>query len=264
LALLGLGLVLVACSTFSTRQAPPGLERLVETGELRVGMSGEQPPLNMTTRDGELVGLEVALVRVLAKSMRVEARLVRLPFGELLDALENGDVDLVMSGMTITPQRSTRATFVGPYYTSGKRFLARSERLASITEPEELDSPDLRVVVLQGSTSEAFVRETLPQVKLILVRTLEEGIRKVRADEAEVLVADRDTCDFAVLRYPEAGLIAAPVSFTVEPMGIAVRRDEPELAALIENYLVALRDSGALERATRFWFGDPSWVKDLR
>ena len=105
---------------------PGGLSRIVDSGEIRVGTSGEQPPLTMTARNGELIGLDVALSRVLAQSMGVEARFVRLPFRKLLDSLEAGEVDLVMSGMTITPARSRRATFVGPYYTSGKSILTRS------------------------------------------------------------------------------------------------------------------------------------------
>jgi hypothetical protein len=47
-------------------------------------------------------------------------------------------------------------------------------------------------------------------------------------------------------------------------MGIAVPVDDQRLANLIQSYLTALRDSGALQKATAFWFRDPSWVKDLR
>jgi polar amino acid transport system substrate-binding protein len=227
-------------------------------------MSGEQPPLNMTARNGELIGLEVALARVLAQAMGVEAQLVRLPFGQLLEALENGDVDLVMSGMTITPERSNRVTFVGPYYTSGKALLTRSKELAAVEVPEDLDSPERRFAALSGSTSEAFARRSLSRAKLITTARLEEAIQKVRDGQIDALVADRETCTFAVLRYPEAELIASSATFTVEPMGIAVPPDDPRLANMVQTYLNALEDRGVLEKARNFWFKDSSWVKDLR
>jgi ABC-type amino acid transport substrate-binding protein len=142
--------------------SPGALTRIVESGVIRVGMTGEQPPLTMLSRDGEFLGMDVALMRVLARSMGVEARFVRLDFDKLLDALEDGDVDVVMSGMTITPQRVERATFVGPYFTSGKTLLTRSEELAMIEIAEDLDRPELRVAALRGSTSEEFARSSLP------------------------------------------------------------------------------------------------------
>jgi len=263
-------LLLALCLTIACAGKTPqpaggtGLSRIVDSGELRIGMSGEQPPLTMTSREGELLGLDVALGRVLAQSMGVQAIFVRMPFAELLDALEKHDIDLVMSGMTITPERTRRAAFVGPYYTSGKSFCTRSRELAAIDIAADLDSSKLRLAALRGSTSEAFIRNQLSKARLVTTDGLEEAIRKVIDGDADALVADRETCAFAVLRHPEAGLIDAEATFTVEPMGIAVPLDEPRLANLVQTYLNALADRGTLERARQFWLKDPSWVKDLR
>ena len=254
----------VACAPKQVAQPVGPLTRIVNSGELRVGTSGEQPPLTMTARNGDLLGLDVALARVLARSMKVEAKFVRLPFGELLDALDAGDVDIVMSGMTITPSRSQRVTFVGPYYTSGKTLLTKSPKLAAATTPEELDRPELRFAALKGSTSEEFARESLPHATLVVTEQLDEAVGLVLKGDVAALVADRETCHFAVLRHPGVGLIASSASFTVEPMGIAVALEEPRLANLIQAYFNALSESGVLETAQAFWFKDPSWVKNLR
>jgi polar amino acid transport system substrate-binding protein len=248
------------------RSKPPsrGLTHITDTGELRVGMSGEQPPLNMTARNGELIGMEVALVRVLAQSMGVRAVIVRRPFGQLLDTLDAGEVDIVMSGMAITPERSARVAMVGPYYTSGKALLTRSESLAAVQVPEDLNRTGLEIAALEGSTSEAFVRDSLPHVELVLAPRLEDGVRKVIDGEVDALLADKETCQFAVLRHPDAGLHASVHTFTVEPMGIAVPQDQPHLASLLQSYLTALANSGRLQKLRTYWFEDPSWVKQLR
>ena len=260
------GLLLLCTSCASAPAAPPrsALDRITETGEIRIGTSGEQPPLTMTARNGELLGLDIALARVLAQSMGVEARFVQLPFGQLLDALLAGQLDLVMSGMTITPQRSRRTTFVGPYYTSGKSLLTKSADLAAIEIALDLDSPDLTLAALAGSTSEAFVRRSAPQATLVATPLLEQAIQMVITGEVDALVADRETCSFAVLRHPDAGLIATPNTFTLEPMGIALPPDDARFAGLVRSYLDALRERGALERAQSIWFKDSAWVKQLR
>jgi polar amino acid transport system substrate-binding protein len=253
-----------ACTSFSRKQEARGLSRIVESGELRIGMSGEQPPLSMMARNGDLIGLDVALGRVLARSMGVEAKLVRRPFGELIGALEDHEVDLVMSGMTITPERARRVAFVGPYYTSGKSLLTRSRQLAGVQVAKDLDSAELKFAALRGSTSQSFVEDTLPSARLVTTEGLEKAVKKVIDGDVDALVADRETCAFAVLRHPNAGLLAGEASFTVEPMGIGVPLDEPRLANLVQTYLNALAERGTLEKAKAFWLKDPSWVKDLR
>ena len=256
-------LVLSGCAS-SSPETPGALTRIVESGVIRVGMTGEQPPLTMLSRDGDFLGLDVALMRVLARSMGVEARFVQIDFENLLDALDADEVDVVMSGMTITPRRVERATFIGPYFTSGKTLLTRSEELAAIEIPEDLDKPELRFAALRGSTSEEFARSSLSSAQLVLTAGLDQAVQKVGSGEVDALVADRETCFFAVLRYPDQGLIASPATFTLEPMGIAVPLDAPRLANLLRTYFTALAESGALERAQAVWFKDPSWVKSLR
>jgi ABC-type amino acid transport substrate-binding protein len=247
-------------------EAPParGLARVAQTSELRVGMSGEQPPLSMTARNGELVGLDVALAKVLAQTMGVEIHFVRLPFGQLLDALEAGDVDLVISGLTITPARAQRAILVGPYYTSGKCILTKSAELAAIEDAGALDAPRYRLAAMAGSTSETFARKSAPKAKLTLTGQLDEGIQKVLQDQVDALVGDRETCSFAVLRYPGAGLLASEKTFTIEPMGVAVADDQTRFARMIETYLSALKEQGVIEKARAFWLEDPSWVAGIR
>jgi polar amino acid transport system substrate-binding protein len=227
-------------------------------------MTGEQPPLTMISRDGDFLGLDVALMRVLARSMGVEARFVQLDFDRLLDALDAGEVDVVMSGMTITPERVQRVAFVGPYFTSGKTLLTRSEKLAAIEIAEDLDALQPRIAALRGSTSEEFARSSLPNAALVLTAGLDEAVGKVVNGEVDALVADRETGFFAVLRYPDQGLLISRATFTLEPMGIAVPLDQPRLANLLRTYFTALSEAGALERAKAVWFEDPTWVKSLR
>ena len=237
---------------------------MVSTGEMRVGTSGEQAPFTMTTRGGDLVGLDIALARILAQAMGLEARFVTLPFAELLPALERGDVDLVMSGMTITPARAQRVAFVGPYATSGKALLTRSKKLAAAQTAHDLDQPKLRFAALAGSTSEDFVRRSLPRAKLVSAPQLEDAVAMVLSGKVDALVADRETCSVAVLQHPRAGLLASSATFTIEPLGIALPLDDPRLAGLVQTYLDALGSRGVLEKANDFWMKDPSWAKDIR
>lgn len=244
--------------------AEPGpLARIVDSGGLRIGTSGEQPPLSMTTRTGDLIGLDVAIGRVLASTMGVEARFVRLPFGELLDRLVAGELDIVLSGVAITPERVVKVDFAGPYYTSGKAILTRRADLNAATSVADVDLPSLTFAVLAGSTSESFARTQLSGANVMATPHLDEAIRLVIDGGADALIADFETCHYAVLRNPGQGLLEPIHTYTVEPMGVAVSHSAPRLGNLIDTYLEALEKRGVLKRTKDFWLEDPSWVEAL-
>lgn len=272
-ATLALALGLCACQTAgSSGTGGPGggpaggdaiLPGILERGELRVGLSGQQPPLNMRNKRGELVGLDVDLARALARSMGLRVRFVERPFGELLATLEAGDVDLVISGMTITAERNARVAFAGPYFISGKSALTRSETVASVEEPEELDDPSRRFAVLAGSTSERFVEDVLPRARRVPVPDYDTAIAMVLDGKVDALFADFPICALAMVRHPEANLSMLTAPLTAEPLGIALPPGDPLFVNLVQNYLNLLDDTGLLTQLKARWFTRGDWVSEL-
>jgi polar amino acid transport system substrate-binding protein len=242
--------------------ASPQLDRILTSGVLRVGLSGSQPPLNMRNKAGELIGLEVDLVHALATSMGLEVQLVTMPFAALLPALEAGDIDLIVSGMTITAERNARVAFAGPYLVSGKSVLAKKGTLRSAALAE-LDRPERRYVALQASTSERFAKSWLPQGTLVTAADYDAAIQLVIDGEVDALVADYPFCAFTALRRPEAGLETFTTSFTVEPLGIAAPPGDPLFVNLLENYLQSLADTGTLTNLRARWLSAGSWLDEL-
>jgi polar amino acid transport system substrate-binding protein len=262
-------LALAACASPTSTgsrdssSSPTRLQGILDSGELRIGLSGDQPPLNMTNKSGEIIGLEVDLMNALARSMGMNPKFVVKPFADLLPALDRGDVDLVISGMTITPERNARFAFAGPYFISGKSVLTKSETIANVDSVTKLDDPARTYAALAGSTSEMFVRSVLPQAKLVSTQDYSSAVQMVLNDEVEAMVADFPICQLAVLQHPEAGLSTLIQPFTIEPLGIALPADDPLLVNLIENYLNTLENSGLLTQFKAKWFSDGSWISEL-
>ena len=263
-AVLGLALLLLPlASTAAAAEDAPVLSRIVESGKLRVGMSGAQPPFNFKAKNGTLMGYDVQVARLLANAMGVELVPVEKPFGDLLDALTAGEVDVVISGMTMTPERNLRAAFIGPYMVSGKSILTKSATIAAIDEAGEIDRANLKVAALRGSTSEKFVRTVAPKVQLILADSPDAAVQMVLDDEVDALVADYPTCALARLRNPPAGLATLEQPLTIAPMGIAVAPGDSLLLNMMENYLGALDAIGVFEELEGIWFDSGGWLAQL-
>jgi polar amino acid transport system substrate-binding protein len=218
----------------------------------------------MKTKTDRLMGYEVDLATILAESMGVKLNMVELPFSELMPALQNGKIDAVMSGMTITPERNMKALFAGPYTLSGKSILTKSKVLAQISEAEEANLKKYKITCLKGSTSERFVRAFMPNTEIIPVGNYDTGVDMVLNDQADALVADVAICLVTLLRYQDEGLVTLEEPLTIEPIGMALPSGDPQFLNLVENYLSALELYGALELLDQLWFEDGQWILNMK
>jgi polar amino acid transport system substrate-binding protein len=243
--------------------AGPILDRIQKKGELVVGTSGDQPPLNATTKDGKIIGLEPDIASLMASAMGVKLTLAGMPFAQLLPALKEGKIDLILSGMTMTPKRNMEVVFVGPYYVTGKAFLTKLRTIASLKNADGIDKPEYTVTALKGSTSQMYVEKVLPHAKLVPTDTYDEALDLVVQDKAHAMVADYHFCAVSAFRYKEKGLITVDAPFTFEPIGIAMQEGDPLLVNWVENFLSVLDGSGDLKMVAERWFKDGSWLSEL-
>lgn len=171
-------------------------------------------------------------------------------------------MDLVISGMTMTPERNATYMFVGPYMISSQTILARGETAQRLSEPGDLNHPEVTIAAAAGTTSIAAVRDLLPQAKVLEVPDQEQGLRAMLEGKAQVLVAEHSFCVVAALRYGEQGLAILDKSFTFEPLGIAFTEDA-HLANWLENFLFMLKGTGRMEMLGQRWFKDAGWLKEM-
>jgi len=271
---IGLTLVLIlslallsACAhtsqTATTGSTAASLDAIVQKGELVVGTAASMPPFNMTTKDGEIIGFEPDLARLIAAGMGVPLKLTPMSFSELLPALETGKIDMILSNMTMTPRRNLKVAFVGPYFISGKAFLTKEKTIANAKSTVEINSPNTRLVALKGSTSQFFVDKLLSKTQLTTAASYDEAVKMVIDDKVHALVADYPICVVSLLRYPDADLLSLITPLTYEPIGIALPGNDPLLINWLENFLGSLEGSGRIEMLEERWFENADWVKKL-
>ncbi len=266
-ALLGLLLFGLACHSRPFTGGHPAnaecLHRIIESGELRVGMTGSQAPLNMRNRSGDLIGLDVELARALADAMRVELVLVETPFADLLSELEQGDLDLVISSLTITPARNARVAFAGPYLISGLSLLTRADLVDELTDIASLNSADRSWAALEGSTGEELIQDVFPLAHYVVIDDQEEAVAMIGRGELDGLIADHPFVQFEIARNPDLELASLPSPLTTEPLGIALPANSPLFANLVQNYLNTLDHTGQLMQMKARWLNGTDWLLEM-
>lgn len=239
------------------------LQRVVDFQVLRVGMSGNQPPMTMTTREGGLMGFDVDLAQALAMAMQVKLEIKTIPFGDLVKALEEDKIDMVISNMSITPERTQSVSFVGPYMMSGMSILTKDSVLTKITSAEEFNRENLKLLALRNSTHANFIKTVAPDATLIEFGSYDEGVAMLIDGKADAMVADLTQCIIAVMRFPDSGLVTLEKPLTVEPVGIAISKSDPQFLNLVDNFLTAYEKTGVLNQLRKKWFEDDAWIAAL-
>lgn len=239
------------------------LSSILKKGEIRIGMSGNQPPYTMKATNGDLIGYDVDLANALAENMGVKLKLVQMPFSELMGALQEGKIDAIMSGMTITPERNLNALFAGPYSLAGKSILTKSSLISEMATTSESSSKKYKIVSLKGSTSETFVKAYMPESQIIPIDNYDAGVQMVIRDKADAMVADMAICIISILKNEGRDLVTLDNPLTIEPIGIALPAHDPQFLNLVDNYIASLELSGKLDLLEQIWFEDGAWLLDV-
>lgn len=116
------------------------LENIQKKGKLTIGLSADYPPYEFhATVDGKdkVVGADVSMGEKIAKDLGVELVVEELGFDALLGSMKTGKVDLIISGMSPTPERQKEVNFTDPYIRIQQKVLIRkadSEKFKNVTD----------------------------------------------------------------------------------------------------------------------------------
>ncbi len=252
----------LALTLAAAAMAGPVLDNILKKGQLTVGLTGGQPPLNAKNKAGKIIGMDVALAELIAKNMGVKLKLATMPFAKLLPALQAGKVDMVISGMTITPERNLKVAFVGPYYISGKGILTKTGTVSAIQDAQGLNQQKFRIAALKDSTSQEMVEQAAPKAKLLTTETYDAALAMLLNDKGDIVVADYPFCALTAFRNKDKGLTSGDARLTFEPLGIAMAEDTL-LINWMRNFITLIEGSGLLDELRNHWFNEEVWIKEL-
>jgi ABC-type amino acid transport substrate-binding protein len=219
---------------------------------LDVGVAPNAPPV-VFEYEGKVVGIEADLAHMVADKLGQRVVFHRYPFPELLDALERGEVDVVMSGLSVTPERATRVQFLEPYLQVGQLAVIRTKDVARLGRIQWLKRAGTRVGYERGTTGEAYVADRLTRSEAFAFDSVEDGLRSLRAGRIDYFLHDAPTVWRLAGDARHRDLVGLYRPLTDEHLAWAVRRDDPGLAARLNATLAHFRRQGLIEPILTRW-----------
>lgn len=254
--LLALTLILSGCNGAAPAPAST-IAKVQEKGELVLGTSGNMTPMTRQLENGDVVGLDIDLANVMAAALKVKLTIKVMPLDQLATAVANGDVDVVLSNYTITPERNTKVAFVGPYLTSGKCLVTKVADLAD-DKKDELAQKSATLAVIEGSTSEAFAKALMKKATIIPAKTQDTAVEMVRNGEADAMLTDFPICQATVANNPDDQFVSIFSRLTYEPIGIAVNANDTHFINWTQNFLDRMEKTGYLDMLGQKWLSIPA------
>ncbi|MEP1469592.1 MAG: transporter substrate-binding domain-containing protein [Halieaceae bacterium] len=221
-------------------------------GTLKVGLSPDYPPLQYK-QDGRIVGLEVDNARAVAEILGKKLALFEYPFDELIPALEQGRVDVIMSGMSVTAQRAQRVNFTEPYLEIGQMAILHKDKIAAFAQPWAVYREGVRVGVEPDTTGAAFAEKELTDANISYFQDSNAAFAGLRDDSIDLYIHDAPTSWRLANSSDNGDLISTYKPLTTEMLAWAVRPDDPELVRDMNRALSIMKSQGTLKYIINRW-----------
>ena len=227
-------------------------EEIQSRGKIKVGINPESKPFGFIKENGKFAGYDVDLAKYIAQYIVKDPERLELipvtPSNRLLKA-STGEVDIVISTVTITPQREQVVSFSIPYDIAGQAVLVKSN--SSITAMSDLAGQNVGVVF--GTTAERNMKNLVPNANLLGFRSYNDAYLALKSDKINAITSD----DTILSRFAidDKSVKLLPKRYSKEPYGIAFKKGESTLK-LKEQLDFAIEDlqrKNVIPRLRKTW-----------
>ncbi|KAB2543310.1 amino acid ABC transporter substrate-binding protein [Salipiger aestuarii] len=235
------------------------IESIKREGVLRVGMS-TFVPWAMRDVNGDLIGFEIDVATTLAEDMGVEIEFVPTAWDGIIPALLSGQFDVIIGGMSITPQRNLTVNFTAPYARSSLGVMANSATSSDIAWPDGYNTPDVTFSCRRGGSPCDYIRDTFPKATVRMFDDQNQVIQEVLNGNANAMMSSQPLPAFIIYDNPET--VFAPTDELIEASneGFALRKGDPDALNFFDNWILVRTADGWLDARHDFWFGGRPWA----
>ena len=224
--------------------------KIQKRGELTVGVKFDVPPFGFKNpQSNEVEGFDVDMAKIVAEKLGVEPKFVEAISDNRIPFLQKGEVDLILSTMTINQERDQEIEFSEPYYIARGRILVPSD--SDIRGLEDLAGN--RVCTALGSTYEETLREEAPDADLKLVDTYSECLELLQNGAIDAISTDDVILTGMIIQDDTLEMVGDEL--TTEPYGAGIKEGDSEFQRFVSDTLEAAQEDGRWADLYQRWVG---------
>ena len=236
------------------------LEDVRGRGVLRVGMS-LSVPWAMEDRQGQLTGFEIDVATKVAQDLGVDVEFVPTVWDELIPNLVANKFDVIIAGMSITPQRNLTVNFTRPYAHSGMQMTANIALASELKSHDDFNMPSVIISCRRGTTGCTTAEEVFPKATIQRFDSNTQAFQNVVDGNAHGVVASTPAPLLWVDAHPDQLVLAFDGDNLAEgDEAFALRKGDPDAINYFSNWILVNTSNGWLRKTHNHWFQDlSSW-----
>ena len=262
-----LALLLAACSNGSSTTPSTGNSSnstitspndLITSGVLTVGTDTTYPPQEyIDTTSNKPAGFDVDLITAIAQRMGLRANIVSAKFDTIIDDLMVKRFDVVISALSINPDRQKKADFV-PYFNAGESLLVQKGNPKNIKSTDDLCGLAVGVqngTIEQGvlqSSSDNCKEQDKSAINIVALQDQTAVVQLLANNRVVATYQDSPVTDYYIKQKPNQFAIAGSV-FAAGPEGIAVRKNDSSMLNAVQAAYNQLKSAGTYHQLILKW-----------
>ncbi|HDD7168905.1 TPA: ABC transporter permease subunit [Staphylococcus aureus] len=224
-------------------------EKIKERGELRVGLSADYAPMEFEhTVNGktEYAGVDIDLAKKIAKDNNLKLKIVNMSFDSLLGALKTGKIDIIISGMTSTPERKKQVDFSDSYMMTKNIMLVKKDEVNEYKDIKDFNNK--KVGAQKGTEQEKIAQTEIENASITSLSRLPDVILALKSGKVEGAVVEKPVAEAYLKQNPKLGISNVKFNEEEKDTVIAVPKDSPKLLSQINKTIKEVKDKGLIDK----------------
>lgn len=224
-------------------------EKIKERGELRVGISADYAPMEFEhTVNGktEYAGVDIDLAKKIAKDNNLKLKIVNMSFDSLLGALKTGKIDIIISGMTSTPERKKQVDFSDSYMMTKNIMLVKKDKVNEYKDIKDFNNK--KVGAQKGTEQEKIAQTEIENASITSLSRLPDVILALKSGKVEGAVVEKPVAEAYLKQNPKLGISNVKFNEEEKDTVIAVPKDSPKLLSQINKTIKEVKDKGLIDK----------------
>lgn len=254
--------LVVAFSSGAALAATSTLETIQKADKIVIGSAPGYLPFEMMDKEGNFIGYDIDLGRAIAESLGVDVEFRQFEFSGLIPALQTGEIDMLIAGMTIRGDRALAISFSDPYYATGQVLMVP----AGDTETQswqDLDKPGNRIALSQGTTGALLAKSIFKEAEFLDFPTFPEAAAALVNGDADGIVYDEPGIRMYEIMHKDAvrGIYDL---ISRENLGIGVRLNDFAMIQWVNSFLQHYIGSVDEMASRNKWFESSDWMEEMK
>ncbi|HCV9303670.1 TPA: ABC transporter permease subunit [Staphylococcus aureus] len=224
-------------------------EKIKERGELRVGLSADYAPMEFEhTVNGktEYAGVDIDLAKKIAKDNNLKLKIVNMSFDSLLGALKTGKIDIIISGMTSTPERKKQVDFSDSYMMTKNIMFVKKDKVNEYKDIKDFNNK--KVGAQKGTEQEKIAQTEIENASITSLSRLPDVILALKSGKVEGAVVEKPVAEAYLKQNPKLGISNVKFNEEEKDTVIAVPKDSPKLLSQINKTIKEVKDKGLIDK----------------